>query len=396
MQGSNADGPRVRRDRVEELRRLVGAPITSSEPPHFQEVTPDAIRLFARAFGDGNPIYSDPKYAEHSVRGGLVAPPLFPIAMGQPAEPGEPARPVDVAAVLGVGPPSAPAADRWTLHRPLVVGTRLSRSSTLYDVAAEDDPASPWFVEATERTVYETSGVVYATHDRARRYRSHGDPAPAADPRPLAVYTQAELAEIERAYETEIVRGPEPRRVCDVAVGDVLGPIVKGPLTVTDLITYRGGIGPGPLGAEPLRLGALSRRRRPALWSANTQGVPESLERRHWDVEYAQSLGYASAYDYSHTRLTWLTHLLTNWMGDGGWVWQVEGAMLEANYVGDTHWVTGVVRAVRDAAACGAVTIELSARNQRAEVTYRGSAIVLLPDEPATFVTNDMISAFAS
>ena len=167
MQGSNVDGPRVRRDRVEELRRLVGAPITSSEPPHFQEVTPDAIRLFARrsvTATRSTPIRSTPS---SSVRGRLVAPSLFPIAMGQPAEPGA-ARPVDVAAVLGVGPPSAPAADRWTLHRPLVVGTRLSRSSTLYDVAAEDDPASPWFVEATERTVYETSGVVYATHDRAK------------------------------------------------------------------------------------------------------------------------------------------------------------------------------------------------------------------------------------
>jgi acyl dehydratase len=391
MARSSADEPRASGGRVHELRRLVGSPIASSEPSHLEQVTPDAIRLFARAYGDGNPIYSDPVYAERSVRGELIAPPLFPIAMGQPAEPRVPSATVDVAAVLGVAPPSAPSADRWTLHRPLVVGTRLSRSSTLHAVDVGDDTALPNVVDATERTVYEASGVVYATHDRVRRFRPIDDPEPGPDPRSLAHYTRAELAEIERAYEAEVVRGSEPRRACDVAAGDSLGPIVKGPLTVTDLVTYRGGVGPGPLGAEALRLGYLSRRQRPARWSANTQGAPETLERRHWDVEYARSLGYPSAYDYSHTRLTWLTHLLTNWMGDGGWVWQVEGAMHAANYVGDTHWVTGVVLAVEDAPACGVVDIELTARNQRAEVTYRGSAIVLLPPEPATCVT---IAAF--
>ena len=50
---------------------------------------------------------------------------------------------------------------------------------------------------------------------------------------------------------------------------------------------------------------------------------------------------------------------------------------LAANYVGDTQWITGVVREVRDAVECGVVTVELSARNQRADVTYGGRAIVL-------------------
>ena len=352
-----------------------------------------AIRLFARAYGDGNPLYSDPRYAEHSVRGELVAPPLFPIATGQPAPPhGAPA--IDIASTLGVEPPGAPSADRWTLHRPLVLGTRLSRSSTLHSVTLEDEPGSRWVVAACERTIYEAAGVVYATHDRVRRYRPRAGRTPDRGLRPLAHYTDAELSEIERAYDAEVVRGPHPRRTRDITTGEPLGPIVKGPLTVTDLIAYRDGVGPGPLGAEALRLGYLNRKHRPTQWSPNTHGAFETLERRHWDVDYAQSLGYPSAYDYSHTRLTWLTHLLTNWIGDGGWLWQIEGTMHAANYVGDTHWITGIVRAVEDTPTSGIVTIDLSARNQHGEITYAGSAIVLLPTEPATFVTTETIGAF--
>jgi acyl dehydratase len=383
-------------ERVAALAHLVGQPTGHAEPPYVEFVTVDAIRHFSRAYGDGNPLYCDPEYAARSARGALVAPPLFPIATGSPAASSIDADAVDVAAVLGVAPPNAPAHDRWTLHRPIVVGTRLTRTTTIHGVApvAVDGSSPPDAVDVTERTQYEAYGRRFATHDRVRRYAREPDPPPDQANRELASYLPDDLAAIERMYEMEARRGAVTRAAETVAVGDSLGEIVKGPLTVTDLITYRAGVGPGPLGAAALRLGSLSRRDRPGTWSANASGVPETLERRHWDVGYARALGYPSAYDYSHTRLTWFTHLLTNWCGDGGWVWRVEASVLAPNYVGDTHWVTGTVARVEIVDGVGAVDVELAARNQLDQVTCIGDAVVLLPTRQGTHVPPERIANF--
>ncbi|WP_047866198.1 MaoC family dehydratase N-terminal domain-containing protein [Rubrobacter aplysinae] len=37
-----------------------------------------AVRRFAEAIGDPNPVYTDPEAARRSVHGGLIAPPTFP------------------------------------------------------------------------------------------------------------------------------------------------------------------------------------------------------------------------------------------------------------------------------------------------------------------------------
>src|SRR5947207_7058512 len=113
------------RARVRELEGLVGATVAAAESPYVEQVNPDAIRHFARAYGDDNPFYSDPAYAAASARGELIAPPLFPIATGIPEPPDAGRRAVDVDELLGVPPPAAPSADRWTLHAPLTVGLRL-------------------------------------------------------------------------------------------------------------------------------------------------------------------------------------------------------------------------------------------------------------------------------
>lgn len=41
------------------------------------------IRQFAEAIGDSNPLYVDEEYASKTIYGGIIAPPTFPIAIGQ-------------------------------------------------------------------------------------------------------------------------------------------------------------------------------------------------------------------------------------------------------------------------------------------------------------------------
>jgi alkanesulfonate monooxygenase SsuD/methylene tetrahydromethanopterin reductase-like flavin-dependent oxidoreductase (luciferase family)/acyl dehydratase len=373
-------------ERAAELAQLVGCPVVNASDPYVEEASADAIRHFARAYGDDNPLYSDPAYARSSGRGGLTAPPLFPIAAGLPRSPSGTRPPVDVGGLLRGAEPTV-VADRWTLHRPVTEGIRLERISVLGEVVAGSD-ADPDAVDVTVRTSYVAADVLFASHDRTRRYRAAAG-APVPDWRPRQTYTPGALADIDRQGGVSDRRGAAPRWAGDVAVGDRLGPMVKGPLTITDLVTYRAGVGPGPLGAEALDLARRNRSLRPELYTADGSGAPDTVERRHYDEQYARSLGHPTAYDYSHTRLTWFSHLLTDWMGDGGWLFRLSVSADGLNYLGDTHWVTGRVVDVADDGRHGSVTIALMGRNQRDETTCRGEAVALLPLHPAPAVRLD-------
>lgn len=47
------------------------------------EVEKRHIRQFAEAIGDSNPLYVDEEYAAKTMYGGIIAPPTYPIAIGQ-------------------------------------------------------------------------------------------------------------------------------------------------------------------------------------------------------------------------------------------------------------------------------------------------------------------------
>ncbi len=64
-------------------RSLIGA----WSAPFTVEVEKGAIRRFAEAIGDRNPLYHDEDYARRQGYAGLLAPPTFPIAFRPPKEP---------------------------------------------------------------------------------------------------------------------------------------------------------------------------------------------------------------------------------------------------------------------------------------------------------------------
>ena len=100
------------------------------------------------------------------------------------------------------------------------------------------------------------------------------------------------------------------------------------------------------------------------------------MQRLHWEPARAAELGLPNPYDYGGMRETWLCHLLTDWIGDDGWLWKLRCEHRKFNYLGDTTWVRGEVVDKREP---GEVHLAVRCENQRGEVTTPGTAVVLLP-----------------
>jgi len=372
---------------IKAVRRRLGIPKRNRQRPHNEFVTLDAVRHFALGYGDDNPLWCDQDYGRTSVWGDVVAPPMFPTSAGIPVpvtwtlEEQEAMAGGDPLAGLGQNM----CGERWVFLRPVQPGAQLTKSESI-DAAELKRSAFGGGLGAlvSHRVEFRSKGgdgglvsVRYLDFWHTQRERS-GAAGKYRDIEPTS-YTPASLAELDRLYEEEAVRGPEPRPWESVEVGDSLGTIAKGPLTLTDIITYHVAIGwGGGYGGGTGKVAYNNRKRIPKFYIPNAQGVPDSAQRCHWDSAWAQHLGHPAAYDYGAMRTNWMIHLITNWMGDSGWLWKLSAAVTKFNYVADAHRISGAVTGVRGGSGTGEVELSIEGSNQRGETTCRATATVLL------------------
>ena len=154
-------------------------------------------------------------------------------------------------------------------------------------------------------------------------------------------YSPAELAEVYRTYAKEEVRGATPRYWQDVEVGDPLPTLAKGPMTVTGFIAYAQGWGGLYIRANKLAWRMIHTH--PGLGIPNRFNIPDCPERVHWEQEFALKVGAPGAYDYGPERCSWLTHHLTNWMGDDGFLVSSMSKIRRHNPEGDVLMFNGEV-----------------------------------------------------
>jgi acyl dehydratase len=367
------------------VRRRIGIPSHHTKRSHNEECSSDSFRHYAKSYGDDNPLYCEPGYAEQTVWGGLIAPPMYPITAGVPVldtwtdEQRETMTGGDPLAGIG----QYMCGERWLFLRPIRPHADLERVEILQAAELKESSFGGGVGALLSHQVSWRDGEdqLYALRflDFWHADREHS--AQSAKYRNIkrSVYTDEDLARIDASYESEYVRGREPRLVNDVAVGDELGPIVKGPLCVADVMSYHIGIGWGSFGGGSAKIAYKARRRIPKFYFRNEFGYWDSAQRCHWEDSWAQHLGQPAAYDYGAMRTNWMVHLITNWMGDGAWLWKMSASVIKFNYVGDTHWMTGEITAID--VPSSTVEIEVKGTNQRGEVTCLGSAVVILPTD---------------
>lgn len=372
--------PKISDENLAGLQARRGIPVTRGDRQKYTQINADATRGFSLGVGDTNPFYTNEDYVRNSRWGTVVAPPC--ILLGTGISEGRELTPAERDAGRGGGLPGIHgmyAGHDWEWYQPMVEGDRIHRVQ--YEAGFEvkqGNFAGRQILQHME-SLYRNQNrevVCKAVHWRMRTERNTAASRKNVFRSPT-VWSDEELARIAKTYENEIPRGAEPRYWEDVNVGDEIGELVRGPFRVTDAVAWETGAG-GPY-ARTGRADYEFHQRHPGAYAKDQQGVPDIVERVHWDDEFAREVGVPAAYDYGAQRIAWSANFLTNWMGDDAWLKRMWLQIRRFGIIGDLQTYRGQVIDKRVENGEYQVVCDFWATNQIGETTAPGQAIILLP-----------------
>ncbi len=367
--------PKITQQGLDELRQRIGVKIGATAEPWCYEATRDNIRHYAHGIGDDNPLWCDPEYAAKSQYGGIIALPSFLFSTSR-----------IISGYVG-GLPGVHAmwsGANWNWHKPVQRNDMISTEAHLKELVEHETRFAGRAVQQTYHVAFfnqngdkvadADSWCFRTERDQAREKGTKYKEVREREPRR---YSEAELNEIYSLYAKEEIRGAKKRYWEDVREGDELPSMAKGPMTVTGFIAYAQGWGGLYIRANKLAWKLIDAH--PGVGIKNRFGIPDVPERVHWEEDFALEVGAPGAYDYGPERCSWLTHQLTNWMGDDGFLRHAGCKVRRHNPEGDLLFIKGQVkrRFVEDGRHL--VEIAQEGRNQDDEQSVVGSGIVELP-----------------
>ena len=367
--------PKITEQGLDELRARIGVRIENTLEPWCHEATRDNIRHYAHGIGDDNPLWCDPAYAAGTPHGEIVALPSFLFATSR----------IISGYVGGLpGVHAMWAGAEWKWHRWVKRNEVISTVAALKDLVSHNTRFAgrsiqqiyhvEFFGDGGDKVAEADSWCFRTDRDIAREEGTKYDDLKDREPHR---YTQDELDRIYSLYEQEEVRGATPRYWEDVQVGDALPTMAKGPMTVTGFIAYAQGWGGLYIRANKLNWKQISKH--PGLGIPNRFNIPDCPERVHWEPEMALMVGAPGAYDYGPERCSWLTHHMTNWMGDTGFLASAHSRIRRHNPEGDLLFIEGQVVGKRMENGRGLVEISQQAHNQDGATSIVGGGVVALP-----------------
>jgi acyl dehydratase len=366
---------------IAEMRAHIGQEIDVR--PWNREITEDSIWHFASAVGDDNPIWWDRAAAESGPVGRMAAPPmwLYSAVQGAPVPGAE-----HVGSIEEWLPGTHPvwAGDRWRWFTRPWLGLRISVTAGLRSVQERLSDFGGRSVVQVERFRFTDADTGEAVAECLRTVcrfdRAGGRQAAKYEGLEAARYGPSQLEYLAEHYEAEPAarRGPDGRDWGKIAQGDSLGTLAKGPLTVTNLVGWLLGWG-SPLCQTNRMLYSYLREHPGAALVDGRTGIADSLAAAHWDPYFAGQSGFPAPYDYGCQRFAWLAHLVSDWAGDTGFLREFDGRLRRPNLLGDITWISGTVTGKRLDGAAALIDCELTATNQRGELTASAMVSVELP-----------------
>jgi len=358
-------------DALAAAAELIGQPLRRSRMQWIETVTKDAIRHFAWGIGDNNPLWFDTEYATASPAGTLLAPPCILYAIDS-----------TIVAPKLPGVQWIYAGTDWTWFDYIRVGDSFRVEAELTKQEEKSGRRFSRWVLQTGKVRYFTQQdmlVATAIGKCARTPRGGNTSSEANEETQTRRYAPEELSEIERQVLNEPRRGKEPLYWEDVRIGDAVPPVVKGPLSIADILAWysatQGALHYGGAHGDAVRY----RLRHDDYHINPATGAKDAAGRGHLEAATARDVGMGAAYDVGPQRISWAQHMLCNWIGDHGFLHKMNVSVRRPNLVGDTIWWRGVVSAKREQGAAKFIDIKIEARNQKDVSSARGTAVVALP-----------------
>ena len=337
-----------------------------------QTVSYEAIRNFSNGIGDANPLYVDEEYTKKTSYGALIASPawtasVFPhwVLQGLP------------------GIHADHSASDWEFLKPIYINDKITPKCYFvgYDVKTSKFAGKSVFEYQRFEYWNQRNELVSRGYNMLVRYerqtaKATGKYSSIQIPHP---WTEAELDKVDEDVLAEEIRSSKVRYWEDVNIGDELKPVVKGPFGQTDMVAYCVGAAPVQLGAHGVQLRLY--KKHPAWgFRHSVDHTWEPVYAVHYLNEAAWAAGAHYAYDVGVQRHCWLVNLLTNWMGDEGWLKNCNAQYRRFVYHSDVVWFRGKVsKKYIDENGEYCVDIETHGINQREEDTIPGHATVILP-----------------
>lgn len=377
---------------IEESRKLIGkTAISIFETPTYNSAKLEFVSGYARALGDNNPIYTDIIYAVKTKYATLIAPHTFLFTFKYPVSQG----------VLFDGPyplVGFEAEYDWEWNNVVKMNDSFTSEHVLKDVYERFTQKGrtvylvsecKYFNKLSKELVATCRGT-YAAIARAESIMDIPEAItegfvkhPITD-RKVYYHSDEEVERIVKDIRVMARRGSKPLYWENVNVGDKLPQVVKGPLTTADLVYYHN----AAFSAKAFPNFGVHLRK----W-LKTPGALRMNPVLGWpyDIQYSGAgdpiMGGASGLPYSYgqgsLKAGFCGHLLSNWMGDDGFIRRLKVDVLEPYIYGDALWVRGeVVDKYKEkigGSMYGAVDVKLEAVNQLNQNVAPGTATVYLP-----------------
>lgn len=340
-----------------------------------------SIERLMNGTGDENRLFRDPNYGASSAHFTMLAPPSFIFAVRTPTS---------VATLYqrdyGRPLPMLTAVEaEWDDH--IRLGDRLSSDLRVARVQRGPDWRGRPTAEVTSEATYTRGGMsrpfaravgVTTVYPIARGGHER------FVERELYQYSDEEIAAIERDLAAEPEpRGNRPQYWNDVREGDPLPTLVKGPLSLSDLMAW------AVAEAKPMKLGGLVYR--DTLANPGRQTVNPSTNWPYWDAEQeaediqsCQDAGFPGPYGRGAMRAALAIQALTTWMGDDAFLRRISVQLPQPFIYGDVMRLGGEVTDKFSQQignrAYNAVEVTVRGVNQLDEAVLSAQAIVYLAD----------------
>lgn len=368
--------PKITEEGLDDLRKRIGIKIENTVEPWNYEATRDAIRHYAHGIGDDNPLWCDPDYAATTKYGSIVALPSFLFSTSR-----------IVSGYCGglPGVHAMWAGAEWTWHKPVLRNDTISTEAYLKDLIEHQTRFAGRAYQQIYHVDFQNQHGDHVAECDSYVFRTDRDEARERGTKytgqvgKVEKLTDEQMQEWFDLYRNEEIRGATPRYWEDVKEGDQLPRMMKGPMTVTGFIGYAQGWGGLYIRTNKLHFQLIDAH--PGLGIPNKFGVRDVPERVHWDDDFAREVGTPAAYDYGPERHSWLTHHITNWIGDDGFLHKHKSQIRRHNPDGDVIFIDGQVIRKFEENGKKYVEIQQRAETHRGELSALGTAVAELPSK---------------